>query len=105
MYYRRHQEHTGPITIRAAGPQDAEALRRLAQRDSRAVPDGELLIALVRGEARAAISLARGETIADPFHRTEGLVRMLALRRAQLARELRQPPRGLRRLLPSLASG
>jgi hypothetical protein len=105
MYYSKDQEHSGPITIRAASPQDADALRRLAQRDSRAVPDGELLIALVRGDVRAAISLTRGEAIADPFHRTEGLVRMLALRRAQLSRELRRPPRGLRRLLPSPASG
>lgn len=105
MYYSNHQEHSGPITIRAAGPQDAEALRRLAQRDSRAIPDGELLIAFVRGEARAAISLARGEAIADPFHPTEELVHILTLRRAQLRQELRRPPRGLRRLLPRLASG
>ena len=105
MYYRDSQEHSGSIVIRAAGPEDGEAMRRLAQCDCRAIPDGELLIALVGNQARAAISLAGGETIADPFHRTDELVRMLALRRGQLHQERRKPPRGLQRLLPGLASG
>jgi hypothetical protein len=85
MYYtpRRGRTETS-IKIRAARLEDAEALRLLAQRDSRAVPDGELLVALVDGQARAAISLATGETIADPFHRTAELVWMLTRRFAQL---------------------
>jgi hypothetical protein len=86
------------ITIRTAGPADLVALGRLAQRDSRPVPDGELLIALVGGEARAAISLASDETIADPFHRTEELVGMLTMRRARLRGKTR-PRRGLKGLL------
>jgi hypothetical protein len=91
MYYTtiNGQPETS-ITIRAAGPEDGEALRRLAQRDSRAIPDGELLIALVDGDARAAISLASGETIADPFHRTQELVGMLTLRGSRLRGETRQ---------------
>ena len=94
MYYMARNDPTeSSITIRAAGPHDVEALRRLAQRDSRAVPDGELLVALVGGEARAAIALASGETIADPFHRTEDLVRMLTLRGSQLHGETRQRQR------------
>ncbi len=102
MYYKATKDPTDTsITIRAAGLQDAEALRRLAQRDSRAVPEGELLIALVDGEARAAISLASGETIADPFHRTEELVGMLTLRGSQLRGERRQRRRSLKRLLGS----
>jgi hypothetical protein len=86
------------ITIRAADPEDVVALRRLAQRDSRPVPEGELLIALVGGETRAAISLARGETIADPFHRTEELVGMLTMRRSRL-RGKGRGRRGLKGLL------
>jgi len=102
MYYKATKDPTDTsITIRAAGLQDAEALRRLAQRDSRAVPEGQLLIALVEGEARAAISLASGETIADPFHRTEELVGMLTLRGSQLRGERRQRRRSLKRLLGS----
>jgi hypothetical protein len=86
MYHIATKDQTGTfITIRAAGPEDIEALSRLAQRDSRAVPDGDLLIALVDGEARAAISLASGETVADPFHRTQELVEMLTLSAARLS--------------------
>jgi hypothetical protein len=81
---------SGTVTIRAARPVDGAALRRIAQRDSRPVPDGELLIAEVDGEARAAIALADGEVIADPFRPTAELVRMLMLRRSQLPGELRQ---------------
>jgi hypothetical protein len=96
MYNRAIEDPTGTsITIRAAGPEDVEALHRLAQRDSRPVPEGELLIALVDGEPRAAISLASGETIADPFHRTEELVGMLTLRGSRLRGESRQRRRGL----------
>jgi hypothetical protein len=88
----------GSITIRTAQPGDQDALRRVAQRDSRALPDGELLIAVDDGEVRAAIALSDGVVIADPFHRTNELVRMLTLRRGQLARESRPPRRGLRPL-------
>lgn len=110
MYYTPIKDPTdSSITIRTAGPEDVEALRRLAQRDSRAVPGGELLIALVEGHARAAISLASGETIADPFHRTEELVRMLTLRGSQLRGETRQRRQAssspLVRRAPSFGSG
>ncbi len=98
MYYKPTPVQTeASITIRSAAPGDDEALRRLAQRDTRAVPEGELLVALVDGEARAAISLASGETIADPFHRTVELVGMLTLHRSRLGREPRR--RGPKRLL------
>jgi hypothetical protein len=100
MYHRAIKDPTDTsITIRAAGSQDVEALRRLGQRDSRAVPEGELLIALVDGEARAAICPASGEAIADPFHRTEELVGMLTLRGSGLHGETRV--RRLKRLLGS----
>jgi hypothetical protein len=70
---------------------DRAALRRVAQRDSRPVPEGELLVAEVDGELQAAIVLATGEVIADPFRRTVELVRMLVLRRSLLRGESRQP--------------
>jgi hypothetical protein len=99
MYYTATKEPTdSPITIRAAGPQDVEALRGLAQRDSRAVPDGELLIALVDGEARAAISLESGGVIADPFHRTAELVAMLRQHSSRLRGKTR--PTGSAALRP-----
>jgi hypothetical protein len=92
------QDPFGSITIRTAQPGDRDALRRVAQRDSRGLPDDELLIAVNDGEVRAAIALSDGQVIADPFHHTDELVRMLTLRRGQLAREMRPPRRGLRRL-------
>jgi hypothetical protein len=98
MYHRDPRSLPTSITIRAARGSDESALRHLAQRDTRPLPDGELLVALVDDEPRAAISLTTGEVIADPFHRTEDLVRMLALRFAQMHRGLPTPRRGLRRL-------
>jgi len=85
MYHTTAQDHQS-ITIRAARPEDRDALRRVAQRDTRAVPGGEVLLALVDGEPRAAISLSSGEAVADPFHPTADLVRMLELHRLELRR-------------------
>jgi hypothetical protein len=105
MMYHRASRESEPrsIVIRPAGAADEDAVRRVAQRDTRPVPEGELLVAAVEGEVCAAISLDSGAVIADPFKRTEELVRVLALRRAQLRHELRRPSRGLHRL--RLASG
>jgi hypothetical protein len=105
MMYHKKRDEAEPhsIIIRLTGPTDVDELRRVAERDSRAVPKGETLIAINEGEIRAAISLRRGEVVADPFHRTEDLVRMLTVRRAQMLRGIRRRRRGLRRL--RLASG
>jgi hypothetical protein len=105
LMYHRQAEQPQPwtITIRLSRPTDVDELRRVAERDSRPVPAGEMLIAIVEGEIRAAISLSGGEAIADPFHPTEELVRMLALRRSEVQAEAPRPRRRLRRL--RLASG
>jgi hypothetical protein len=103
MYHSGSYDNTGPVTIRAARAVDGAALRRIAQRDSRAIPNGELLIAEVNGEAQAAIALATGEVIADPFRPTAELVRMLGLRRSQLRGGLRGPRE--RAALPRLRLG
>jgi hypothetical protein len=102
MMYYGSEGPPDSITIRATAPEDEDALRRLAQRDTRAVPDGELLIALVNGEPRAAVSLASGEAIADPFHHTAELVRMLMVRRSHLRGEARRPRQ--RAAMPRFAS-
>jgi hypothetical protein len=100
MMYHTKPDESEPrsITIRLTGPSDVDELRRVAQRDSRIVPEGEILIAIDQGEIRAAISLRSGEVIADPFHRTEELVRMLAMRRAEMLGAIQRRRRGLRRL-------
>jgi hypothetical protein len=72
MYYKHETSESDSITIRHARAQDADAIARLAQRDTADVPEGDLLVATV------------GETIADPFHPTSELVRLLTARSAQL---------------------
>jgi hypothetical protein len=57
----------GPLEIRSAGPADRPALRAVAQRDSRDLPDGPLLLAEVAGIPVAAVAVDTGELVADPF--------------------------------------
>ena len=61
-----------PLAIRPATEGDRLALTRLAGRDSTTVPAGDLLVAEVGGEIHAAIAVATGEAIADPFQSTAG---------------------------------
>lgn len=77
------------LTIRRAGPADAGALSRLAALDSSHAPVGDVLVAEVGEELRAALCLASGHVIADPFHRTAEFVSLLRLRAEQLAAEAR----------------
>ncbi len=72
------------ITLRYGFPDDAEPLARLAALDSAAVPRGPILLAEVGGELRAALSLADGAVIADPFYATGTLVDLLGARAWQL---------------------
>jgi hypothetical protein len=89
---------TDSITIRRAQDRDAAALARLAVLDSSDVPEGDVLLAEEGPELRAAVSLADGRAIADPFHRTLSLVELLRLRadRIRTAVEI-SPGRGRRR--------
>jgi hypothetical protein len=77
------------VTIRLARDEDAVALLELAVLDSAAQPEGEVLIADVGGRPTAALELATGRVIADPFEETAQLVELLRLR----ARALLDPPR------------
>jgi hypothetical protein len=75
------------VTIRYAFPDDESPLRRLAVLDSAVTPPAPLLVAEVEGQLRAALSLATGETIADPFHPSTALTELLRARAQQLTRE------------------
>ena len=68
------------VSIRLANASDAAALRRVAGRDSRLLPEGDLLVDVVGGEIRAALSLGDGQSVADPFHPTASLVELLHIR-------------------------
>jgi len=83
------------IAIRRATEDDRPVLARLAALDSAPTPSGEVLIAEVDAEPQAAIEIASGATIADPFRRTADLTELLSVRAARL-REATAPGRRLR---------
>ena len=75
---------------------DREAVALLADRDSGGPLEAPVIGIEVEGRLLAAASLSSGETVADPFSRTDELRAMLALRAAQLARRESGSRRGLR---------
>lgn len=85
------------IELRLCRAADDGALERLAELAEQPVPLGRLVVALVDGTLVAALPLAGGRALRDPFVRTAHLTRLLELR----ARQLRQPVprRGVGRLL------
>ena len=85
---------TTQISIRTTGCDDYVALWSIAALDSATVPAEPLLVAEEDGAIVAALSLATGETIADPFRRTAQAVALLRLRASQHAGE-REPRHGL----------
>jgi hypothetical protein len=95
------------ITIRPAYADDQRALFRLAALDSAAgVPAAPVLVAEVDEELHAALSLADGSVIADPFFPTQHLVRMLRAHAAEISQtRARTPRRPLKRLRTGLAAG
>jgi hypothetical protein len=73
------------ITIRPAYADDQASLSQLAALDSAVgVPAGPVLLAEVDGQLRAALSLADGAVIADPFFATVDLVALLHARAAAI---------------------
>ena len=85
------------LTIRRLGHDDQVAVETLAELDSAHVPEHPLLGVFVEGRLLAAASIATGETVADPFSRTDELRELLAVRTDQLRRRERHAPRRLRR--------
>src|SRR5215207_7845804 len=88
--HRRFEAHRlaawqNPVTVRLGAPADRVALERLAGRDSRPLPPGPHLIAERDGRIDAALSLATGKLIADPFRRTAELCDLLRCHGGRLA--------------------
>ncbi len=86
-----------PVTVRFAVAGDACQLARIAELDSAPRPADPLLIGERAGRPIAALSLADGTVVADPFVASADVVALLRLR----ARQLRGKPRrrGRRRRL------
>lgn len=74
------------IVIRTSRSEDERELLRVASLDSaRALsPEDEILVAEMAGDLVAALDLADGRVIADPFRPTAPLVDLLRMRAAQL---------------------
>jgi hypothetical protein len=80
------QPTAATMTIRSVGEADRAEVELLAQRDSARVPDGPLVGIEIEGRLVVVTSLVDGQTVADPFSRTEEPRAMLELRAAQLRR-------------------
>ena len=72
------------VAIRLVDADEDGALARVAARDSASLPAGPWLVAEVDGQALAALSVADGDLVADPFSRTAELRALLELRAMQL---------------------
>jgi hypothetical protein len=75
MYSQLHE-----MVLRAERPNDEQVLRRLAALDSARPLKGRALVAEVDGRAIAAIDVADGRIVADPFVRTTEAVELLKVR-------------------------
>jgi hypothetical protein len=93
--------HAEPVAIRRAGAADRAVLARLAALDSARRIVGDALIAQVDDAPRAAIELASGRIVADPFRPTVHLVEQLQQRADKLEEEA--VPRRRLRFRPRLA--
>ncbi len=87
------------LTLRICGPADGPAVLAVAERDSAPAPAGRVLAAEIDGELIAAIAIASGRVVADPFVPTADAIELLRRRADQIRRAERR--RGLPyRLLP-----
>lgn len=81
---QRHEEADtddshASVELRLAHTDEARVLHRLAELDDAPDLQGESLLALVDGEAIAALSLADRRVVANPFVRTENAVTLLRI--------------------------
>jgi hypothetical protein len=89
------------VVLRLADAQDRHTLRRLAELDEAVEPKGDVLLALVDGEAVAALSLDDGHVVSNPFVATSAAIALLRLRAQHLAGPVRRRRRP--RLRPRFA--
>jgi hypothetical protein len=85
--FRRNQtshlagyRHAPPLTIRWAGPDDAEGLDVLAELDEAPIPPAPLMLGFVDDELWAAVSVSSGAAICDPFKPSAEVARLVAER-------------------------
>jgi hypothetical protein len=72
------------VELRLCRTSDDLELARLAELEGRPLPFGRLVVAVVRGRIVAALPIAGGHALADPFAATEHIIPLLELRAGQL---------------------
>ena len=72
-----------PINIRFSTEADRVAVAELAELDGHTAPQGEALLAEVDGRIVAAVGVADGVAVADPFVLTRDTLELLQLRAEQ----------------------
>jgi hypothetical protein len=82
------------IELRLCKSDDDFALAQLSELSEQPVPSGRLVVALVDGRLVAAMPLAGGTVLRDPFVRTMHLIPLLQLRAKQLRQPVQQPRTG-----------
>jgi hypothetical protein len=97
------EANTPAIELRLVGPDEAHLVRRLAALDDAAELEGQVLLALIDGDAVAGLSLCDWRVVANPFVSTRDAVALLRLR-AELATNARARRRWLPRILTPRAA-
>jgi len=77
--------NSSTLALRVADVDDDSMVRRLAALDDSPPLQGQVLLAVVDGEAVAAASLSDGRVVANPFLPTADTVSLLSLRASQLS--------------------
>jgi hypothetical protein len=90
---RRRAVDTHDVELRLCRVADDPDLDRLAELAERPLPHGRLVLAVTRGQIVAALPLAGGSALRDPFAKTAHLMPLVELRAAQLRDP--EPRRGL----------
>jgi hypothetical protein len=85
------------VALRPAHADEAQLVNQLAELDDAPTLEGQVLLALIDGEAVAALSLRDGRVVANPFRRTQDAIALLRVRAKHLSRA-----RSRRRLRPTL---
>ena len=73
------------VAVRLARPEDESAIRRIASLDDKKAPEGRILVAEADHEIIAALSIAGGAAVADPFRWTSDVVALMEVRAEQIA--------------------
>jgi hypothetical protein len=92
------------VSLRLATTGDEAGLEQLAELSGRVKASGRWLVAEVDGHLWAAVPLAGGEPLADPFRPTAELRALLSLRAKQLEEDEREPHDSARRFRRRLRS-